>query len=59
MRSVDMREARGGKIIKTKGSYIEVLSRFKNIAPILDAVLADPDESGQVRIHQETTESPF
>ncbi|KIP10587.1 hypothetical protein PHLGIDRAFT_125454 [Phlebiopsis gigantea 11061_1 CR5-6] len=50
MRIVDMREARGGKVVKTKGNYIEVLSRFKNIAPILDAVLADPDESGQSQI---------
>ena len=51
----DMREAadnsqgRGGKVVKCKGNYIEVLSRFPNIAPIMDAVLADPEESGQVR----------
>ena len=51
MRDVmDTRETRGGKVVKNKGNHIEVLASFKNIAPILDAVLADPDESGQVRI---------
>lgn len=51
MRDVmDTRDARGGKVVKCKGNYVEVLATFRNIAPILDAVLADPDESGQVGI---------
>lgn len=33
------------------GSYIDVVDSFKNIAPIMDAVLADTDGSGQVRKH--------
>jgi DNA damage-binding protein 1 len=45
----DNREGKGGKIVKCKGNFIEVLTRYRNIAPIADAVLADPDESGQVR----------
>lgn len=36
-----------GNIVETRGSYLNVLERFKNIAPILDACLVDPD-SGQV-----------
>lgn len=48
--AMDTREGRGGKVVKCKGSFIQVLSRYQNIAPILDAILADPDESGQVCI---------
>ncbi|CDO76087.1 hypothetical protein BN946_scf184649.g13 [Trametes cinnabarina] len=40
--------ARGGRVINTKGSFVEILHRYDNIAPILDAVLADVDGSGQV-----------
>jgi hypothetical protein len=47
--AADVRPGKGGKIIALKGTYIEVLDRFRNLAPILDAVLADTDESGQVR----------
>jgi DNA damage-binding protein 1 len=36
-----------GNIVLTRGSYLNILERFKNIAPILDACLVDPD-SGQV-----------
>lgn len=39
-----------GCVVATKGSYIDVLQTFKNIAPISDAVLVDLDGSGQVRI---------
>ena len=43
----DKREGKG-KIVRTRGSYVEVLETFSNIAPIVDAVLADADDSGQV-----------
>lgn len=43
------KEDREGKIVSGKGSYIEVLSNYENIAPVMDAVLADIDGSGQVR----------
>ena len=40
-----------GCVVATKGSYVEVFQTLvKNIAPISDAVLADLDESGQVRV---------
>ncbi|KAJ3923618.1 CPSF A subunit region-domain-containing protein [Lentinula edodes] len=39
-----------GWIVATHGSFIEVIQRFKNIAPIRDAVLADLDGSGQSHI---------
>ena len=40
--------ARDGRVVNTKGTYLEVLQNFDNIAPIMDAVLADIDGSGQV-----------
>lgn len=43
----DDKRARG-QIIKTEGSYVEVLETFQNIAPISDAALVDTDGSGQV-----------
>ncbi len=43
------REIRNGRIINGKGSYVEVLDSYRNLAPILDAVSADTDDSGQVR----------
>ena len=42
-----------GRIINTKGTYLEVTQRYNNIAPIMDAVLADIDGSGQVRAHHQ------
>ncbi|KZV68820.1 hypothetical protein PENSPDRAFT_609570 [Peniophora sp. CONT] len=39
-----------GKIVASPGSYIEVLSSWTNISPILDAVLADTDGSGLAQI---------
>ncbi|KAI0084181.1 CPSF A subunit region-domain-containing protein [Irpex rosettiformis] len=51
MESVDDKKAgKAGKIVALKGTHIEVLDRFRNLAPILDAVLADTDESGQPQI---------
>ncbi|EMD31691.1 hypothetical protein CERSUDRAFT_109269 [Gelatoporia subvermispora B] len=46
----DNREGRDGRIIATKGQFIEVLDTFQNMAPIMDAVLADLDDSGQSQI---------
>ncbi|KAI0061660.1 hypothetical protein BV25DRAFT_1857049 [Artomyces pyxidatus] len=45
----DITEPTGG-IVATKGKFLEVVDMFKNIAPILDAVLADTDGSGQPQI---------
>jgi len=39
-----------GRVISPKGSYITVLETYKNIAPIMDAVLVDPEKSGQAHI---------
>ncbi|KAL0569702.1 hypothetical protein V5O48_012262 [Marasmius crinis-equi] len=39
-----------GRVIYNRGTYLTVLQTFKNIAPILDAVLADTDNSGQPQI---------
>lgn len=36
-----------GNVVATKGSYLNVLEQFKNIAPIADACLVDID-GGQV-----------
>ena len=47
MRNADNREGKGGKIVALKGTFIEVLDRHRNVAPIVDAVLADTDQSGQ------------
>lgn len=44
----DVREGKDGRVISGKGSYMEVLQNYQNIAPIMDAVLADLDGSGQV-----------
>ncbi|KAG7445774.1 uncharacterized protein BT62DRAFT_969553 [Guyanagaster necrorhizus] len=39
-----------GKVIKSEGSYLELLSSFKNIAPIVDAVLVDLYDSGHCQV---------
>ncbi|KZT11975.1 uncharacterized protein LAESUDRAFT_746751 [Laetiporus sulphureus 93-53] len=44
------KEDKEGKIVSGKGSYVEVLSNHENIAPVMDAVLADIDGSGQPQI---------
>ncbi|KAF7790799.1 hypothetical protein EIP86_001756 [Pleurotus ostreatoroseus] len=38
-----------GKIVKTRGSFVEVLDSYPNIAPIVDAVLADADGISTLR----------
>jgi len=37
-----------GHIVDTKGNFVTVLQTFKNLAPIVDAVLVDSDGTGQV-----------
>ncbi|KAI9465477.1 CPSF A subunit region-domain-containing protein [Lactarius psammicola] len=39
-----------GRVLASNGTYIEVLDTWQNVGPILDAVLADTDRSGQSRI---------
>ncbi|CAK5284352.1 unnamed protein product, partial [Mycena citricolor] len=36
-------------VLESQGSYLRVVESFKNIAPILDAVLVDTEKSGHVR----------
>ncbi|KAI0304406.1 CPSF A subunit region-domain-containing protein [Multifurca ochricompacta] len=38
------------RVLALNGTYIEVLDTWQNVGPILDAVLADTDGSGQPRI---------
>lgn len=39
---------RKGLVVVSKGSYLSVLDKWKNLAPILDATLVDLDRSGSV-----------
>ncbi|PCH40170.1 hypothetical protein WOLCODRAFT_67201 [Wolfiporia cocos MD-104 SS10] len=50
---VDMDGGKGekaGRIVASKGSYVEVIESFQNIAPIVDAALVDLDGSGQPQV---------
>lgn len=38
-----------GIVVSSTSSYVEVLETYPNIAPICDAVLLDPNNTGQVR----------
>ncbi|KAG6831652.1 hypothetical protein H0H87_004602 [Tephrocybe sp. NHM501043] len=38
-----------GAVVESKGSFINVIGTFKNIAPIVDAIVVDTDGSGEVR----------
>lgn len=49
LQSKEVRKSKG-TIIKAKGSHVEVLETYQNIAPIMDATLADLDGSGQPHI---------
>ena len=42
-------EDQSGRIVNTKGTFVEVLQTYDNIAPIMDAVSEDIDGSGQVK----------
>jgi DNA damage-binding protein 1 len=37
-----------GRIVDNHGNYVTVSQTFKNIGPIVDAVLVDPDGTGEV-----------
>jgi DNA damage-binding protein 1 len=37
-----------GRVVEPMGSFITVLDNYKNIAPIMDAILVDTDGSGEV-----------
>lgn len=39
-----------GRVITPKGSFITTIETYKNIAPIMDAILVDTDKSGQNQI---------
>ena len=52
---IDDNTGRDGRLLRSHGTFLEVLHRYDNIAPILDAVLADVDESGQVCIFRHRT----
>ncbi|KAI0051144.1 hypothetical protein FA95DRAFT_1535299 [Auriscalpium vulgare] len=39
-----------GRVLATKGNFLEVIDVWKNLAPILDAAWADTDNSGQPHI---------
>ncbi|KAI0647974.1 CPSF A subunit region-domain-containing protein [Trametes meyenii] len=44
------RSTRDPRVVSTKGTFIEVLQTYDNIAPIMDAVLDDIDGSGQPQV---------
>jgi len=44
----DKLDRRRGRIVDNKGNHITILETFKNLAPIMDAVLVDSDGTGQV-----------
>ncbi len=44
----DSPEDQSGRIVNAKGTFLEMLQTYDNIAPIMDAVLEDIDGSGQV-----------
>jgi DNA damage-binding protein 1 len=37
-----------GRVVESMGSFITVLDSYKNIAPIMDAILVDTDGTGEV-----------
>lgn len=39
-----------GKILETKGSFVDVLERFDNVAPAIDAVLVTSSVGGQAQL---------
>jgi DNA damage-binding protein 1 len=46
-----------GVIVLGQGSYLSVVDSWKNIAPIMDAVLVDLDGSGQVHFESLFTDA--
>lgn len=37
-----------GRVVEAMGSFITVLDSYKNVAPIMDAILVDIDDTGEV-----------
>ncbi|KAH9841501.1 mono-functional DNA-alkylating methyl methanesulfonate N-term-domain-containing protein [Rhodofomes roseus] len=50
MEAREAREGKDGKVVSTKGSYVEAVDRWENVAPIVDAAMADLEGSGQPQI---------
>ncbi|KAI0720554.1 CPSF A subunit region-domain-containing protein [Cerioporus squamosus] len=46
----DSPEDQSGRVVNAKGTFLEVLQTYDNIAPIMDAVLEDIDGSGQPQV---------
>ena len=44
----EAKEGKDGKVVRTKGSYVDVIDRWENVAPIVDAAMVDLEGSGQV-----------
>ncbi|KZT73848.1 hypothetical protein DAEQUDRAFT_357103 [Daedalea quercina L-15889] len=44
----EAKEAKDGRVVGTKGSYVDVVERSENVAPIVDAAMADLEGSGQI-----------
>jgi hypothetical protein len=39
---------RSGKILDTRGQFVEVVDTLQNVAPIMDALVMENKEDGQV-----------
>ncbi|EIN12704.1 hypothetical protein PUNSTDRAFT_97523 [Punctularia strigosozonata HHB-11173 SS5] len=46
----DAQSGRKGKVVRSDGSYLEVLATYQNLAPVTDALLMNADGSGQPQI---------
>jgi DNA damage-binding protein 1 len=47
-----------GRIVDNHGNYVTVSQTFKNIGPIVDAILVDPDGTGEVSHLSQAEEKP-
>lgn len=43
-----VKEGKDGKVVSTRGSYLDVIETWENVAPIVDATMVDLEGSGQV-----------
>jgi DNA damage-binding protein 1 len=46
----DAQSGRKGKVVRSEGSFLEVLATYQNLGPISDALLMNADGSGQVAL---------
>ncbi|KAF5382718.1 hypothetical protein D9615_002834 [Tricholomella constricta] len=46
----DSRDPAKGLVVESKGSFVNLVETFKNIAPIVDAIMVDTDGSGERQI---------